>query len=138
VRLCVARLCCRTGTFASTPAPRRIVERVAMRVVLAEDNYLLREGLRRLLETEPEVEVAAVCGDLDSLLAAVEAERPDVVVTDIRMPPGDSDEGIQAAQRLRATHPEIGVVVLSQHANAGYVLGLLESGSERRAYLLKE
>jgi DNA-binding NarL/FixJ family response regulator len=79
-----------------------------------------------------------VCGDLDSLLAAVEAERPDVVVTDIRMPPGDSDEGIQAAQRLRATHPEIGVVVLSQHANAGYVLGLLESGSERRAYLLKE
>src|SRR5207237_10109034 len=115
VRLCVARLCCRTGTFASTPAPRRIVERVAMRVVLAEDNYLLREGLRRLLETEPEVEVAAVCGDLDSLLAAVEAERPDVVVTDIRMPPGGADEGIRAAEGLRETHPDVGVAGLSHH-----------------------
>ena len=109
-----------------------------IRVVLAEDHYLVREGVRRLLETEPELEVAAVCGDLGSLLAAVDAERPDVVLTDIRMPPGDADEGIQAAERLRETHPDIGVVVLSQYTNPGYALALLEHGSARRAYLLKE
>ena len=74
---------------------------MAIRLVLAEDHYLVREGVRRLLETRPDLEVAAVCGDLDSLLAAVDAERPDVVVTDIRMPPGGTDEGIQAAERLR-------------------------------------
>ncbi len=111
---------------------------MAIRVVLADDHYLVREGVRRLLESEPEVEVVAVCGDLDSLLAAVEAERPDVLVTDIRMPPGDADEGIQAAERLRETHPQVGVVVLSQYANPSYALALLEGGSERRAYLLKE
>ena len=109
-----------------------------IRLVLADDHYLVREGVRRLLETRPDIEVAAVCGDLDSLLAAVDAERPDVVVTDIRMPPGDSDEGIQAAARLRATNPEVGVVVLSQYANPTYLLALLEGGSARRAYLLKE
>ena len=109
-----------------------------IRLVLAEDHYLVREGVRRLLETQPNIEIAAACGDLDSLLAAVETERPDVVVTDIRMPPGDTDEGIQAAERLRATNPEIGVVVLSQYANPTYVLALLEGGSARRAYLLKE
>ena len=76
-----------------------------LRVVLADDHYLVREGVRRLLETQPDLEVAAVCGDLDSLLAAVEAEQPDVVVTDIRMPPAGIDEGIQAAERLRETHP---------------------------------
>jgi len=111
---------------------------VPIRVVLADDHYLVREGVRRLLESEPEVEVVAVCGDLDSLLAAVEAERPDVLVTDIRMPPGDADEGIQAAERLRGTHPQVGVVVLSQYSNPSYALALLEGGSERRAYLLKE
>jgi len=111
---------------------------VPIRVVLADDHYLVREGVRRLLESEPEVEVVAVCGDLDSLLAAVEAERPDVLVTDIRMPPGDADEGIQAAERLRETHPQVGVVVLSQYANPSYALALLDGGSERRAYLLKE
>jgi DNA-binding NarL/FixJ family response regulator len=79
-----------------------------------------------------------VCDDLDSLLAAVDAERPDVVVTDIRMPPGNADEGIQAAARIRETHPDIGVVVLSQYATPSYALALLESGSERRSYLLKE
>ena len=109
-----------------------------IRLVLAEDHYLVREGIRRLLETRPDLEVAAVCGDLDSLLAAVEAERPDVVVTDIRMPPSFADEGIQAAERLRETRPEIGVVVLSQYANPSYALALLERGSARRAYLLKE
>ncbi len=109
-----------------------------IRLVLAEDDYLVREGIRRLLETRPDLEVAAVCGDLGSLLAAVETEHPDVVVTDIRMPPGDADEGIQAAERLRETNPDVGVVVLSQYANPTYALALLEGGSARRAYLLKE
>jgi DNA-binding NarL/FixJ family response regulator len=111
---------------------------VPIRLVLAEDQYLVREALRRLLETRDDFEVAAVCEDLDSLLEAVDAERPDVVVTDIRMPPGNTDEGIQAATRLRETRPEVGVVVLSQYASPSYVLALLEGGSERRAYLLKE
>jgi DNA-binding NarL/FixJ family response regulator len=109
-----------------------------LRLVLAEDHYLVREGVRRLLETQSDIEVAAVCGDLNSLLAAVDAERPDVVVTDIRMPPSDTDEGIQVAQRLRETNPEVGVVVLSQYATPSYALALLEGGSARRAYLLKE
>ena len=109
-----------------------------IRVVLAEDHYIVREGIRRLLETQANLEIAAVCDDLDSLLAAVEAERPDVVVTDIRMPPDNADEGIQAADRLRETHPEIGVVVLSQYATPIYALALLESGSAGRSYLLKE
>lgn len=109
-----------------------------LRLVLAEDHYLVREGTRRLLESRPEVEVVAACGDLDSLLAAVEAERPDVVVTDIRMPPTGLDEGIRAAERLRETHPEVGVVVLSQYADPHYALPLLEHGTARRAYLLKE
>jgi DNA-binding NarL/FixJ family response regulator len=109
-----------------------------IRLVLADDQYLVREGVRRLLETQDDLEIAAVCDDLDSLLSAVEAEQPDVVVTDIRMPPGEADEGIQAAARLRETHPGIGVVVLSQYATPSYVLALLEGGSEGRAYLLKE
>ena len=109
-----------------------------IRIVLAEDQYLVREGLRRLLDTRAELEIAAVCGDLDSLLDAVAAERPDVVVTDIRMPPGSTDEGIQASTRLRETNPEVGVVVLSQYATPSYALALLKGGSEGRAYLLKE
>ena len=109
-----------------------------IRLVIAEDHYLVREGIRRLLETQPDLEVVAVCSDLDSLLAAVKEEKPDVVITDIRMPPGDTDEGIQAAERLRETDPDIGVVVLSQYANPTYALALLESGSARRSYLLKE
>ena len=108
------------------------------RLVLAEDHYLLREGMRRLLETTPGLEIAAVCEDFDSLLAAVEAERPDVVVTDIRMPPGNLDEGIRASDRLRSEHPDVGVVVLSQYLVPAYALALFEAGTERRAYLLKE
>lgn len=111
---------------------------MAIRIVLADDHYLVREGVRRLLATEPGIEVAAACEDLDSLLAAVETERPDVVVTDIRMPPRHVDEGIQAAARLRETHPEVGVIVLSQYAEPGYALALLEAGTARRGYLLKE
>jgi DNA-binding NarL/FixJ family response regulator len=111
---------------------------VAIRVVLAEDHYLVREGVRRLLETRSDLEVVAACDDLASLLAAVDSERPDVVVTDIRMPPGETDEGIQAAERLRETNPDVGVVVLSQYAEPKYVLALLDGGSGGRAYLLKE
>ena len=111
---------------------------VPIRVVLAEDHFLVREGVRRLLETQPELEVAAVCGDLDSLYAAVDSESPDVVITDIRMPPGGADEGIQAAERLRQTHADMGVIVLSQYSEPRYALALLEGGMARRAYLLKE
>jgi len=111
---------------------------VPVRIVLAEDHYLVREGVRRLLATQPDLEVAAVCDDLDSLLAAVEAEHPDVVVTDVRMPPGDRDEGIQAAERLRETDPDVGVLVLSQYADPSYALALIKRGTARRGYLLKE
>jgi DNA-binding NarL/FixJ family response regulator len=111
---------------------------VPIRLVLAEDHYLVREGIRRLLETQPDIEVVAACGDLDALLQAVETERPDVVVTDIRMPPGGVDEGIQAARVLRETRPELGVVVLSTYSQPSYALALLESGTAGRAYLLKD
>ena len=109
-----------------------------IRVILAEDNFLVREGVQRLLEIQDGVEVAAACGDLDSLLEAVERERPHVVLTDIRMPPTGTDEGIRAASRLGKTHPQVGVVVLSQYDDPAYALALLEHGSSRRAYLLKE
>ncbi|MFL5825197.1 MAG: response regulator [Thermoleophilaceae bacterium] len=111
---------------------------MAIRLALAEDSGLVREGIRRLLETQPDLDVVASCDSLDSLLDAVEAQHPDVVLTDIRMPPDGVDEGIQAAQHLRETSPEVGVVVLSQYAEPGYALALLEHGSERRAYLLKD
>jgi DNA-binding NarL/FixJ family response regulator len=111
---------------------------VSIRVVLADDHYLVREGVGRLLGAEPGIEVVAVCGDLDSLLQAVDENDPDVVVTDIRMPPGNADEGIQAAERLRETHPALGVVVLSQYATPSFALALLDRGSAGRAYLLKE
>jgi DNA-binding NarL/FixJ family response regulator len=109
-----------------------------IRVVLAEDNYIVREGLREILAAHERIEVVATCEDLDGLLAAVESERPDVVITDIRMPPTSTDEGIRAAAELRESHPHVGVVVLSAHDDPGYVLALLESGSAGRAYLLKE
>jgi DNA-binding NarL/FixJ family response regulator len=111
---------------------------VPIRLVLAEDHYLVREGIRRLLEAQPDLEVAAPSGDLDGLLEAVEVENPDVVVTDIRMPPTGVDEGIQAALRLRERRPEVGVVVLSTYAQPSYALALLEGGTAGRAYLLKE
>jgi DNA-binding NarL/FixJ family response regulator len=108
------------------------------RVILADDSFIFREGLRELLAARTSVEVVEACSDLDALLEAVDAKRPDVVITDIRMPPTNTDEGIQAAARLRDSHPRIGVVVLSQYSHPGYVLALLESGSDGRAYLLKE
>jgi len=109
-----------------------------IRIVLAEDHYLVREGIQRLLEAEPDIEVAAACGDLEALLDAVESEAPDVVVTDIRMPPAGVDEGIQAALRLRETRPDLGVVVLSTYSDPTYALALLDGGTAGRAYLLKE
>jgi DNA-binding NarL/FixJ family response regulator len=111
---------------------------VAVRVVLGEDTFIVREGLRQLLESSPTIDVIAACEDLDALVDAVERERPDVVLTDIRMPPTKTDEGIRIAARLRESHPGMGVVVLSQYSEPMYVLALLESGSDGRGYLLKE
>ena len=99
---------------------------------------IVREGLQQLLAASPTVDVVATCADYDELRAAVERERPDVVLTDIRMPPTQTDEGIRIAHELRETHPEIGVVVLSQYAEPQYVLSLLDAGSDGRGYLLKE
>jgi len=108
-------------------------------VVVGEDNFLVREGIRQVLEEgADEFELAALCDDFDTVLEAVERVRPDVVVTDIRMPPTNTDEGIRIAMHLRETKPQIGVVVLSQYAGPSYALQLLEKGSEGRAYLLKE
>lgn len=109
-----------------------------IRVVLADDNFIVREGMRELLQAVDEVEVVAACTDFGSLLAAVERDQPDVVVTDIRMPPTNTDEGIRMAEGLRASAPSIGVVVLSQYADAEYALALLDRGAAGRAYLLKE
>ena len=109
-----------------------------IRVVVAEDTYLVREGVVRLLGTEPDLDVVAAYDDFDSLIAGVEADPPDVVITDIRMPPTGTDEGVRAANLIRASHPEVGVVVLSQYVEPDYALALLEHGSDGRAYLLKE
>jgi DNA-binding NarL/FixJ family response regulator len=106
--------------------------------VLADDSYLVREALTHVLAPADGVEVVATCNDGESLLRAVAAEQPDVVVTDIRMPPSDTDEGVRVAAQLRETHPGIGVVILSQFADPRYGLALLEHGSDGRAYLLKE
>jgi DNA-binding NarL/FixJ family response regulator len=111
---------------------------VPIRVIVAEDSLLVREGIAKLLEADGDFEVTALVDDLPSLLDAVAADPPDVVLTDIRMPPTGSDEGVQAATQLRDSHPELGVVVLSQYAEPAYALALLDGGSERRAYLLKE
>jgi len=111
---------------------------MAIRVAVAEDSLIMREGLEQLLASSPGIEVVAACDDLDSLLGAVESEDPDVVLTDIRMPPSKTDEGIRLAAALRESHPETGVVVLSQYAEPAYVLKLLDLGSDRRGYLLKE
>jgi DNA-binding NarL/FixJ family response regulator len=109
-----------------------------VRVALADDSLLIREGIEQLLASEPEIELVASCADVDELLAAVARENVDVVLTDIRMPPTMTDEGIRIASRLRDTAPEVGVLVLSQYSDSRYAIELLERGSERRGYLLKE
>jgi DNA-binding NarL/FixJ family response regulator len=111
---------------------------MAIRLVLAEDNLIVREGVRQLLGTVAEIDLVAVCADRDSLLEAAESHQPDAIVTDIRMPPGNTDEGIQVAEQLRRTSPKTGVVVLSQYSDAEYPLRLFEQGAAGRAYLLKE
>jgi DNA-binding NarL/FixJ family response regulator len=111
---------------------------VAIRVVVAEDSLIVREGLQQLLAASPSVDVVAAYGDVQEVLDAVERDRPDVVLTDIRMPPSNTDEGIRLADHLRESRPSTGVVVLSQYSEPPYVLALLEHGSDRRGYLLKE
>jgi DNA-binding NarL/FixJ family response regulator len=107
-------------------------------VVLADDSFLMREALHQVVEHQDDVEIVADCGDGVTLLAEVERVQPDVVVTDVRMPPSGDDEGIRIAQRLRETDPQIGVVVLSQYAEPRYGLQLFSNGAEGRAYLLKD
>jgi DNA-binding NarL/FixJ family response regulator len=109
-----------------------------VRVVFAEDNYLVREGTAALLRTSAEIELVAMASDLEELLAAVEEHRPEVVLTDIRMPPTNTTEGIDAARRIREEHPDTGVVVLSQFAEAEYAHELLKDGAVGLGYLLKE
>jgi DNA-binding NarL/FixJ family response regulator len=111
---------------------------MALRIVVAEDDLLVREGIIRLLSTAPDLDVVASCGDYDEAVGAVERENPDVVLTDIKMPPTRRDEGIRLARRLRTSHPNSGVVVVSQYSDPDQVLGVFEAGSDRRAYLLKE
>lgn len=109
-----------------------------IRVVVGEDNYIAREGISRALEEEGDIEVVATCADLPSLRAAVGEARPDVVLADIRLPPTKTDEGVRLAAELRATHPDIGVVILSQYAEPLYATELFEGTSDGRAYLLKD
>jgi DNA-binding NarL/FixJ family response regulator len=109
-----------------------------IRVALADDSFLIREAVQQVLAGLDDIEVVAVCADGDELWLAIERTRPDVVVTDVRMPPGGDDEGIRIAARLREAHPQIGVIVLSQFTEPRYGMALLEHGAEGRVYLLKE
>lgn len=109
-----------------------------LRVLIADDSFLIREGLRQVLALSPAVRVDGAHADPAALLAAVDAQPPDVVLTDIRMPPTQTDEGMQVAQRLRRTHPGVGVIVLSQHGSSQYAAQLLADGASGRGYLLKD
>lgn len=111
---------------------------MATRVVLAEDSALLREGMRMLFETQADMELVGTCGDLDDLLRLAQELVPDIVITDIRMPPTHTDEGIRAADVLRQRQPEMGVLVLSQYADLGFARSLFAHSANRRGYLLKE
>jgi DNA-binding NarL/FixJ family response regulator len=116
----------------------KVPSQARIRVIAADDSYLIRESLTATLGSEPEIELAGVFSNAKELEAGVAKEHPEVVILDIRMPPSGGDEGVRVANQLRETNPEIGVLVLSQYAEAAYALALLESGSARRAYLLKE
>jgi DNA-binding NarL/FixJ family response regulator len=111
---------------------------MTIRIVLGEDNYLVREGTAALLASSEDVELVGTAEDLEGLLAAVVQEKPDAILTDIRMPPTNTTEGIEAAKRIRAEHPGIGVVVLSQFADEAYAYDLLKDGAAGLGYLLKE
>lgn len=108
------------------------------RVVVAEDSYLIREALRLLFEADPDIDLVATAASLPELLSVVEAEEPDAVITDIRMPPTDYDEGVRAAEEFATTRPGLGVVVLSQYVEAEFALRVFDDGARGRAYLLKE
>jgi DNA-binding NarL/FixJ family response regulator len=107
-------------------------------VLIAEDNFLVSEGIRRIVEAEPDLEVACVCGDLPSLLQEVGRVQPDIVLTDIRMPPDGADEGIRAAAIFRESPADVPVLVLSQYVDPEYALKLLERGARARGYMLKD
>lgn len=109
-----------------------------IRVVIAEDSYLVRQSVMSAFDEEPGIDVVAVCSDRNALEAAIDSQALDVVLTDIRMPPDEEQEGIDVAVRLRETHPDIGVVVLSQYSEPAYAMELLAGGTSGRAYLLKE
>lgn len=119
-------------------APPATAAAPVVRVMIADDSYLIREGLQQVLGFAADLEVVGAFADMPSLLEAVDAAPPDVVVTDIRMPPTQTDEGIRVAEHLRNAHPEVGVVVLSQHGSAAYAAQLLDCGSGGRGYLLKD
>jgi DNA-binding NarL/FixJ family response regulator len=109
-----------------------------IRIALGEDSLIVREGVHQLLALDPAIEIVAAVSDQTSLRQACDDARPDVVITDIRMPPTNTDEGIRLAAELRDSHPSIGVVILSQFSDPTYALALLDRGSDGRAYLLKE
>jgi DNA-binding NarL/FixJ family response regulator len=111
---------------------------MAVTVALADDNLIVREGVMQLLSTDPTIRLVAACGDRPSLMRAVAEHDLDVVITGIGMPPTRTDEGIQIAIELRSSHPSIGVVVLSDESDPSYLIRLMDSGSEGRAYLLKD
>jgi DNA-binding NarL/FixJ family response regulator len=127
----MARICARTCRWTKPFVSDRL------RVVIAEDNYLVREGTRRLLEDSGEVDILASVGSAEELLTVVDNLCPDAVLTDIRMPPGHQTEGIEAAHTIRKRHPRIGVVVLSQHSDAAYAVQLFKDGTDGLGYLLK-
>jgi len=111
---------------------------MAVRVALADDSFLVREALAGMLAEMPGVEVVAACRDADELRAAIDETNPEIVVTEIPMPPSMTDEGLQVAAELRETHPETAVIALSNECDPAYALALLDSGADGRAYLLKE
>ena len=134
----IGRIIARARTNGSRSPSARPERDGPIRVVFADDSYLIREALHEVLAPVEGVELVASFADGDAVLAAIDADPPDVVIADIRMPPSGDDEGIRVARRLRETHPDIGVVVLSQYSGAAYALALLEGGAEGRGYLLKE
>ncbi len=111
---------------------------MTVRLIVADDHLLVREGVRQVLASQPDIDIVALCADLPELTEAVERQKVDVVVTDIRMPPDRVDEGVQFASYCRAQYPDVGIILLSQYAQPAYVRALLEQGAERRGYLLKE
>jgi DNA-binding NarL/FixJ family response regulator len=113
-------------------------QRRPIRVIAADDSVVIREGLATILAGEPGMELVGVCGDGRELERLVATLQPDVVVTDIRMPPGGDLEGIRVANRLRESQPQLGLVVLSQHLEADYAVELMRAGTTGRAYLLKD